>query len=51
MRGSSIPKETLGFAEGKEMLFGGMCGQYMRVDGESEKVCVNVGHAEWSLLH
>lgn len=45
MRGNSIPKETLGFAEGK-----GMCGQDVRVGGESEKVYVNVGHAEWSLL-
>lgn len=30
------------------MLFGGMCGQYERLDEESKKGGVNVGHAEWS---
>lgn len=38
MRGNSIPKETFGFAEGKETLFGGMCGQDVRVGEDSEKV-------------
>lgn len=51
MRRNSIPKEMLDFAEGKEMLFGGMCGQHVRADEESKKSGVNVGHAEWSSFH
>lgn len=51
MRRSSIPKEMLDFAAAKEMLFGGMCGQYLRADEESKKGLVNVGPAEWSSFH
>lgn len=44
----SSSKETLDFAEGKEMLVRGVCGHYIRADGESKKDCVNVMYAGWS---